>query len=89
MTKPADEQRPATNFLVERARLLGYVVPEFVSQFTPYLDMVAQNRRYKRVASVHHTPRVNGSTGQPHSGSREAQRRQRQQGRAARRDEGR
>lgn len=72
-------ERPATNWLVERARMLGLYVPEPVSRFTPIIEMAMEGRRYRRPAPVHHTPRINGTTGQPHAGSREAQRRLRQQ----------
>jgi hypothetical protein len=77
------EKKPATSFLVEYRRRLGFFVPEFESQFTPFLNAVAEGKRFKRPASIHHTPQINGRTGQPHTQLRAARRRVRQQERAA------
>jgi hypothetical protein len=45
------------------------------SIFTRYLDLAAKGLRSKRPRPVHHTPQLNGRTGQPHTSVREKARR--------------
>ena len=73
-----------TSFVVGFHRQLGYQVPEFVSSYTPVVEMIAEGARLKQPPRVHHTPTTNGRTGQPHTQDRAAQRRLRQMERAKR-----
>lgn len=53
---------------------VDFKLPDLSSQLRKIVDMQVRGERFKRPQAIHHSPMVNGCTGQPHTKSREAMR---------------